>query len=149
MYLIIARHGDYDIESGLLVAKGENQSRYIAEKINEIVPQRGIVRILTSDQPRAVETAKIIAVHLGVSYDKHSILFSDGTHPCKSSEIYNLISDKSDVDVLVLVTHYDVTDEFPMAYSANEGWNRPLGYGGINYGRAWLIDTENQTKKLL
>ena len=78
MYLIIARHGDYDIETGLLVAKGENQSRYIAEKINEIVPQRGIVRILTSDQPRAVETAKIIAVHLGVSYDKHSILFSVG-----------------------------------------------------------------------
>jgi hypothetical protein len=32
MYLIIARHGDYDIETGLLVNKGEKAIRVTMQK---------------------------------------------------------------------------------------------------------------------
>jgi phosphohistidine phosphatase SixA len=149
MYLIIARHGDYDIETGSLNKGGEAHSRGLAEKIKGILPAGGLVRILVSPKPRATQTARIIGVHVGVSYEIHEVLFSDDDYPCKSTEIYNLVSEKSDVDVLVLVTHFEVTDEFPMVYGANEGWNRPLGYGSVHRGQAWLLDCETQTKKLL
>lgn len=145
-YLIIARHGNYagrDLDS-----YGEEQMRILAGKIKMLVGNASIA-LVSSTAPRAIQSATIISEILSVPVESHEILWSDNSHRKDDEKAYEIIVAKKDHDVVIMVTHLEYSDDFPTFFSSVEGWNRSVGYGETEKGQAWVLDCENQTKKLL
>lgn len=148
MYLIIARHGEYGHDNNLN-AFGSEQILRMSKKIADLKQDLTAI-ILCSSAPRAEQSAKIIADNLGIQSVTHPILWSDNSHRMNCEEVYKLVKEASEkAEVVILVTHLEYSDTFPMHFASVEGWNKSAGFGETEKGQAWVLDCENQTKKLL
>lgn len=66
MLLFLVRHGDFDLGSSSLNEKGREQSAILADKINLQI-QSEKIEVFSSDGPRSIQTAQIIASKLNIS----------------------------------------------------------------------------------
>lgn len=147
-YLVIARHGHYGQDDNLSNLGSEQMLR-MSQKIANL-KQDLSATILCSSAPRAEQSAKIISDNLGIPSATHPILWSDNKHRMSCEDVYKLVTVAAEkVDVVILVTHLEYSDNFPLHFASVEGWNKSVGFGETEKGEAWVLDCENQTKKLL
>lgn len=153
-HLVIVRHGDYAV-GGVLSEKGKKQINGIALQLANISHFKKAV-ILSSPAPRALESAEIIQQKLGISELVEIPFFrSDTTAPAPTyyrdrdpSKVLDIINQYSDADVVIVVSHLELVNEFPRFFSRNsfgKFWNLPE----LQKGQAIHIDIEKKTFKVL
>lgn len=140
--LIVARHGEYTDDH--LDEYGIHQIGALTDKLRPLLRQAS-VRILTSTARRAQESANMLAQAFGVQAEAHDVLWSDEFHPENDSAVLQLIRSRGgDVDVLVLVTHFEYAQSVPECFSISELGVR-LPSGPLRKGQAWVVDCQSKT----
>lgn len=146
--LIFVRHGLYESRTQNLSHLGEQQIRSTGTQLAHRFFGKKF-RILSSSQPRAVQSAEIICRNLGLdpdSVEKHEILYVDAPrftrgHAEKIRVLLDEIEKKGDVEVVIVVTHLEVIDLFPTYWSHNRGYYLPENEGTPN-ATALVIDVK-------
>ena len=140
--LIVARHGGYTNDH--LDQDGIRQIGILTDKLRPVIG-RSSVRILTSTAARAQESANILARAFGVQAEAHDVLWSDEHHPQNNSAALLLVQSRGgDVDILMLVTHFEYAKDFPGYFSTTHLGVR-LPSVSIKTGQAWVLDCEKKT----
>ncbi len=136
--LIVVRHGHYGYDDRLN-DYGRNQIGMLAEKLKSTMNGETVM-VLTSTADRARESAEIIGSVLCVGFEEYAILWSEACHPEDFPGTLELVrSFKDEIDVLVLVTHYEYVEDFP-SYFAKKELGISMCSGLIEKGEAWIID---------
>jgi phosphohistidine phosphatase SixA len=136
--LVIVRHGDYGLDR-CLNEFGKKNINNLAKQLKRRINSDSLM-ILSSPLERAKESAEIIAANFKVSFKENRILCSGGGYSENFPGLLKLIRNlQYDVDVLILVTHFEYTEGFPSYFGQQE-----LGVNfltrGISKGKAWEID---------
>jgi phosphohistidine phosphatase SixA len=143
--IIIARHGDY-ISSGdqRLSDHGISQIEVLG---NKLLPHiKGETLILTSDSLRACQSAKILAAIFNAPIVEYGILRADNRIRMNLQRAWLLINERGrDVDVLVLVTHFEYTESLPQLIEEKLFGTSTFPYAEVGKGGAWIIDCEMKT----
>lgn len=143
--LIIARHGDYDSQNGLLRPFGEFQMKRLAEYIKPIVGSSRVI-VLASDAPRGSGSGDIMAKVLGCLMERHIELFSNPAHdPDKPKALELLQSKAGDYDVVIVVTHLEYVQVLPPYIGRHVFGGVVFDHGWLPNGSAWLIDFTTKT----
>lgn len=143
-YLVVVRHGEYS--DGRLNNRGRAQMGTLAEKLRPLT-NGATVLILASTTDRARESARILSSFFSSVgfFEEHEILWSENSHPEDLPGTLELVrSRKNEVDVLVLVTHYEYVVKFP-AYFASEELGATMLSRLIGNGEAWVLDCSQKT----
>jgi phosphohistidine phosphatase SixA len=146
--LVIVRHGDYGFD-GSLSTKGKAQMKQLAESLRSQLGG-GKTIILFSTAPRGEQSARILAAELGITeLEPHEVLWSDrengrSAHPAKTLALVR--SKKELYDIVVLVTHYEYAEEFPMYFSQCEFDGLLFICVEIKKAEAWVIDCETRQR---
>lgn len=139
--LLTVRHGDYDEGTMGLSNVGTRQITSISDKISPLIKGKTAI-ILSSSAKRAVQSAVIISNQLGVEYQEHEVLWSEGRHPEDLSKALELVQSFMDkVDVIILVTHYEYIERFP-SYFAYKQLEVHLESEVVGNGCMWDLDWE-------
>ena len=119
--LAIVRHGKYGSDYRLN-DQGRAQIQTLAERLNQSFDyEQEIALVLSSIAPRAIDTAEIIAQILQAPVETHELLWSENSHPENLEEAYKLVqSSRNRADLLVLVTHYEYTEELPALFGRRD-----------------------------
>ncbi len=153
-HLIVVRHGDYAV-GGILSEQGKKQINSIALQLTSLRHNKPSV-ILTSPAPRAQESADILQQKLGIT-DCVQIRFfwSDTTAPAPTyykdrdpSKVMDIINQYSDKDVVIVVSHLELVNQFPRFFAINsleKSWILPE----LQKGQAIYIDIQNKSFKIL
>ena len=122
--------------NGKLNSKGIKEITAMAADFLPLV-QNKRVKIFSSTETRASDSAEIIANKLGVSFEKKEILSPNGDH---SEDIFELIKSYSTVDILILMTHLEHVDFLPydfvrkiLLFKSDYDFNNPVKEGGYRY----------------
>lgn len=148
--LIIVRHGDYTGRGGRDCMLNENgKSQMLALRV-ALLPYLtgGSVAMLSSDFPRNVQSAEILVGDLPITIEQFPLLVSGGDVDEKSEEACELIKQYEEVDTVCVITHQEYTEELPTCFM-RQRWGMNVRGQKADYGKAWLIDMEKQTKNLL
>lgn len=140
--LAVVRHGDYN--GPRLSDYGRNQMKALGEKLQTRINGSPIL-LLTSIAGRAKESAEVLGSVLGVGFEEHEILWSENSHRENFPGALELVrSRKDEVDVLILVTHYEYVEGFP-TYFASREMGAELYSNLIGKGEAWILDIQQKT----
>lgn len=132
--LIIVRHGDYD--GGGLTELGQSQIVALAEKLKSVV-NGGSVRVLSSSALRALKSAEIISVTLGLQFEVRGVLYSP---PFDYEGVLRLITESIDkYTTLLLVGHLECAECLPW-YFGSKLLGKALESSKIKKGQALVID---------
>jgi len=145
--LIIVRHGTYGPDKQLN-EKGRREIFFLGGKLQTLLQGMRVV-ILSSDAPRAKESADILGEHLGVGVTVDPILYSNNEEGRWTDvpRAFGLISQHGrDADAVIVVTHAEYSDALPDEFMW-EQYGMMLGSKILQKGEACLIDCE--TKKLV
>lgn len=152
-HLFIARHGNYGQDSGL-DESGRQQMENLAEVMKEIL-NGDTAYIVSSTAPSASDSAEVLAAELSLQdFEKTLSLWSGrdsplGKHDADLEGLMELVNKNRDkAEGLILVTHYEVVDEFPMYF-----WEKE--FGSVEHiprpskGEAVYINLEEKTYRML
>ncbi len=146
--LVIVRHGDYGFD-GSLSKTGRGQMERLARGLRSRLGG-GKAIILFSTAPRGEQSARILGVELGITeLEPHEVLWSDrdngrSAHPAETLALVR--SKKDQYDIVILVTHYEYAEEFPMYFSNFEFDGLLFTCAEIKKGEAWVIDCETRQR---
>ena len=141
--LFVIRHGDYN-DSLRLSELGKEQMTQVSEKILTRLNGHSML-MLSSTAPRAIDSANAISKVLLIDYEEHEMLWDDDSHWGNLNESIKLINSKKNLaDAILVVTHFDFTEELPEHY-AKEVLNISSLIGTVGKGEAWEIDFEEPT----
>ncbi|MCM2339390.1 MAG: histidine phosphatase family protein [Burkholderiales bacterium] len=138
--LVLIRHGDYvDIS---LTNEGREQLKELGEKLKNKFSQFSFI-ILYSPTERTKESKEILERYLNCDTEEVEALRSSGgeLNSKQVEEILKMIENKSDRDIVILVTHFEFTTDFPNIYGETKGFD--IGYKRIGYGCMRIINIEN------
>lgn len=149
--VIIARHGQYDGNSGLLDLVGCDQVRNLGQAMKDFTTGDGTA-IISSTAPRAIQSSEILSEIFGIP-DRHEKFLWSGpdcpylrTHPNLDEAVHVIKS--SWADVLILVTHQEYCENLPRHLSFRLKWKESdFPCEPISTGHAWVFDLE--TKKCI
>jgi broad specificity phosphatase PhoE len=128
--LVVARVGEYLTPTETLTDNGLRTFRALSEKLRDHVAGFGVL-LMTSDAPRALACAQIIGSELGVGFEARREFFSDASNPPDLQRAHELIVEREkDVDVVVVVTHYDFIGQFPAHFANKKGFT----------ARSWSVE---------
>lgn len=118
-FLIVVRHGEYD-EDYNLDHDGRCQIQGLSEKLKEFVNGNETL-LLSSPAPRAIQSAQIISEILGMPAEEHDILWSDNDHFRDFDGLRMILRErKSEAEVIIIVTHLEYVEGFPLYFAVNE-----------------------------
>ena len=146
--LVIVRHGDYGFDDSLST-KGKAQMKRLAENLRPELDGRKTI-ILFSTAPRGEQSARILGAELEITAcEPHEVLWSDrenarSPHPAKTLALIR--SKKEQYGIVILVTHYEYAEEFPMYFSQFEFDGLLFPCVEIKKGEAWVIDCGSRTR---
>lgn len=121
--LVVVRHGEYYLSDGRLSELGRQQMADLAAKLKPLIAD-GAVCMLVSTEPRAQDSADVLARELGgvQARASHQVLCSWGGYiPDDDVAVtLELVRKKFDVEALILVTHFEYVRDFPTVYGKAE-----------------------------
>ncbi|MFC1721482.1 histidine phosphatase family protein [Patescibacteria group bacterium] len=142
--LIIVRHGD---DIGHKLSKdGALQILNLAKKLKSEVNHSSAI-ILTSPVNRVHQSAEIIAEELDAEVEKQEILRSSNEDDTQLDETLDLVN-KQKSDVVILVTHWEYTQEFPMFFGS-KALSVQFGFQNVKKGGTVIIDCKQKTLELI
>ena len=143
--LIVARHGYY--RGSDLHEIGELQMKALGSAIKSALNGFS-VQIVSSNAPRAEQSAEIIAEILGVGFEKHEFLWTGPGSPrgC-SPDLQSALKliEASKADVLIIVTHLEYSEKLPNFFGRNVLKVSSFPSEETDKGHAWVIDCEAKT----
>jgi len=137
---LVVRHGSYNGDSGELDMYGRRQIGELAEKLKPHMT--GTVKVISSWERRAVQSAQILAPILGVSADQVEMfaLLERGD----LDDVYDLVlSIQASVETLVIVGHQWLW-MFPKFYG-DRALGLVLSASDLKTGEACILDCEEKT----
>lgn len=153
--LFVVRHGNYDQRG--LTDSGKQDIAALGGRMERFV--NGSVHIMSSPVNRAYQSAEILAKALGAGeIEKSQWLDTDISVKGSFQEFYpqsyemgrKIISERSNTDNLVMVTHHEVCARFfPWYLETALGMNARVDRLGLDKGRAYHLDVGNKSVRLL
>jgi len=145
-YLFVARHGQY-LNDDRLSDTGKKQMKVLAESMKPILGDGNHTQILSSSAERAYESAEILAEELNVDVlQKFAFLWAGSDSEWKenkygdSEKIHELVTERRSIsDALILVSHLEVTEDYPAFFNVIEYEDSEM-WGGIPKGEAVYLD---------
>lgn len=109
MLIIIVRHGEQDFETGSLTEKGRADVAALAERLKPLLPA-GNILLATSETPRTMETANILATVINPFKRMTLSWLQDGELAGRRART---LADDDDgaFTAAILVTHLPVANE--------------------------------------
>lgn len=142
--LIIARHG-HATPLDVLTDRGRTQIHALARSLKNIVPNGSSVRILYSCAERAHLSARLLGRTL-LTKDtvEEDVLYSDDSY-IQTKDATDAIRKhlSADVDVLIVVTHYELATALPRLFGAN------MQTSIFQHGQAAMINLETGESEFL
>lgn len=145
--LVVIRHGEYDVRYNLN-DEGRSQMQNLSAYLVENFKGMKMV-ILSSSAPRALQSAEVIGEVLELPVEKHKVLWSGGDgYSQNNATVLNLVKEKDEFDVVMLVTHLEYCEEFPGYFIENAlgGEYKPAG---SSKGGARILDCETQEMEII
>lgn len=148
--LITARHPHYKKETRQPDTLGNAQIAALIRYLKTVIGEDASVLILTSPDICARKCAEAIKDAFGADaeFEEHKILWSEKSDQNHDNwGVLRLVRSRQDeAEVIILVTHYHYTVEFPTWFSnvALKTNLRP-DPAEIKHGVAWVIDCVNKT----
>lgn len=140
---VLCRHGS--CENGHMDSLGEHQFKFLADRLRPRV--QGLkVRVVGSTAPRASECTDVLVRELALT-DRHddSILWCDNHHPWDYDRATQLLVEQSqDVDVLIVVTHWEYTDTLPYRYACAM-FSASVSSKELDKGHACVLNCEDHS----
>lgn len=153
MKIILVRHGEYGGPEARLSNFGINQINSLGEKIKNIINGERSICIFSSPFNRTMESSEIIGNILSVEKIENCPLLRLNEEPKENDfqKILDLIHSQIEekVEVLILVTHMEYTNEFPGYLSEEEFNGINLKCPSVLKGQAIVINYNDQTAFLL
>lgn len=124
-YLLIARHGKFFINSGELSEEGRRQAEILAKKIVELRKTHLVgcdckkTVIISSPEKRTSHSAAIISKIVEVPFKENEILSGKG-NVCDIRELVIKEAEENDAEIIILVTHGEFTESFPIFFGLSE-----------------------------
>lgn len=141
--LIVVRHAPYGSDDRIN-AWGRDVTEMLIERLRPLITGQK-VRILTSTEDRAKDTADIIARELNTPPpEAHEVLWSEIKHPMDLPGALMLIQKYQDeTEVLIIITHLEYAQVLSKHYGDKVlGKHVPAQYD-IQKGEALALDCEN------
>lgn len=141
--LIVVRHAPYGNDDRIN-EWGREVTDMLIERLKSLVTGQK-VRILTSTEDRAKDTADIIARELNTSPpEAHEVLWSENKHPMNLPAALLLIQKYQDeTEVLIIITHLEYAEVLSKHYGDKVlGKHVPAQYD-IQKGEATVLNCEN------
>lgn len=145
--LALIRHGD--LVNRELSPMGERQADAAGQWLRGQVGEDTAVRIITSPAPRARKGASILCSHLGLKMPQEEPrLWSgpDGVPDSWDEDPDGLVDQVLEwsrtVELLVVVTHYEICASLPLRLSARLGVTGRIP-GGLARGEGWWLDLDS------
>lgn len=140
--LIIARHGDFDRQTGDLNDFGKDQVAQLAVIIRSLT-EGHTIGILSSTCPRALQSSNIVGEILGVTPENCELIWSgirspNGTKTQLDKVLAEIV--KSTVDTLILVTHQEYSQDLPNYFGHQVLGVTNFPTRSTLKGAAWFID---------
>ncbi len=146
--LVIVRHGAYGPSEGLNDI-GKQQIRLLGEQLGNIISGDSIM-IFTSTAERAHQSAEILGKIFGVKNQLCEFLHSDCEHKEDHQKVLELVcTHKDSADVVILVTHLEYGENFPLYFAMREFGEVHFSGFGIKQGQAWVIDCQAKDMTLV
>lgn len=141
MLLIIVRHGEQDYGTGSLTEKGRADVSSLAERLKADIPA-GKLLLASSDTPRTMETADILAAALPVDKRMKLPWLQDGELAGRRART---LADDDDgpYTAAVLVTHLPVANEMLGSFAKEFELDDPPP--GPLMAEAIVVDDEKKT----
>ena len=144
--LIIARHGQRLGRD--LSPVGRAGMNALALRLRAVLPD-GTVLVLSSPEPAALESARLLASIFDVKSEQCPILESGGEKVEDVPRAYRLILEKSALaDVLILVTHSEYCMALPWHFLDQQGVAEPAVERLAN-AQATVIDYQTLTARVV
>jgi len=154
-HLFIARHGDYGFKD--LTEKGKHQTEILGKTIKELLNKDSSC-IISSNATRALQSAEILASHLGLSeVEQIPDLWSgigapeEGYHGYheENKRLMRMINEKGEqTDGLIMVTHMELIEHFA-PYFLREELKQERHFSKISEGQAVHFDKEKRKYQIL
>lgn len=148
--IIIARHGEYDREKGLLTEFGKNQIAILSKKISEYADCNSL--ILTSPSDRTKHSSGIIKGLLGIPSGiiaLDSLSSKNGIDcGCYAKTLAVIRKYESKFKTLIIVTHFDNARSL-LSYYTEEEFGRKIPQQVIERGHAIAISCGDLSYKIL
>lgn len=120
--LIFLRHAE--ASAGRLTDKGRAQLPAIGARLKQMTAD-GIVRLLSSAAPRALESAAPLAEALGVVVEPHHVLWCDDEHDPDPEQALEVIQSAcAEAQYVVVVTHATYMNKLASDYASRQDWER-------------------------
>jgi len=147
--LIVARHGDYEVNSGGLTERGKKQVTDLAQRIAQELKNGERIRLIASPVKRTKESADIFSTVLGIQYEENiHLVSSDGElDPGQGDEILKIIN-SCDHECLILMSHYEVAKYVPAIFG-KEVLGTNFRNTVVGKGEARFIDCQKKEEKFL
>ncbi len=138
--LVVMRHGDYCGLDDHLSDHGQYQITQISDQLKTHYLNGGTARILTSTAKRAVQSAAIVSQAVGAFVEEYDLLWSECGRKEDLPGALELVQRRgSDVDLLILCTHFEYVNRFPSFFGLKElGVN--LHHDRVEKGQALIVD---------
>lgn len=143
MRFFIVRHAPYDDITDRISKHGAEVTEKLATAINRLVPEQEAIAMVSSNAPRAIDTALIFGDVLNIEFEARRIFWSDNFHPYDSQAAVRFLeAEFSKEPNIIVVTYLELAAEIPRNLRQHyEG--RPDGQ--LGKGEAWFIDSERRT----
>jgi len=155
-HLFVARHGDYGRDDRIS-DYGCRQMEALGKAIKQILNGRSAY-LFSSTAPRALDSSQILAAQLALptEFEQVPYLWSGNDAPRNSfyfspslDRLMGLVAERRDkADGLVMVTHLEVTEDFPSHFFQKE-FGQDKRIGEISKGQAVHLDLETRTYQIL
>jgi len=146
--LALIRHGD--LIGRELSPLGEQQADQAGHWLRNMLEPAAARRVLCSPAPRARSGAAIICSHLGLPQpEEEPRLWSgpDGVPDSWEEDVEGLVDQvlawSKGVELLVLVTHYEICASLPLHLAARLGIGGRIP-GGLSRGEGWWVELQNK-----
>ncbi len=159
-HLFVVRHGsyyDYGANCDRIDSFGREQMERLGKVIRSILRQ-GSAYIVSSTAPRALDSSGVLAVELGLPSEFEQIPYlwsgldspeDSFYHDRNQDKLIAIVNERRDkADGLVVVSHLEVTDNFPSFFFQREfGINDSVP--GIEKGQAVHIDLQKKSHQVI
>jgi phosphohistidine phosphatase SixA len=146
--LIVIRHPKYDNNPEKMNVAGAKQLQFLLPELKRHVNSKAIV--LSSNQPRAAQPAKIIAQNFNIQQMIESeILWSENSKPNENDKALSLIKEsKGQAEVVIIVTHFEYCNSFPRYFFEHFlGFKENVKF--FDKGEACVIDCKNKSYQII
>lgn len=140
--IFLVRHGQFD-NFGHLTEEGKLNIEKLAKNIKTFTLNTKS-EIYSSPTDRTTESSMIIAQVLNINYEKTDLLLSDGyKYQMNLKKLHDFVK-QSMVDNIILVTHFDYANDFPVYFMKNE-YGMDMPESDVKKGEGIMIDCVNKT----